>query len=52
MKTYVPKKVILEAIDKEGRLVKRERNLMPLSESSLNRMMEHGKTGMAIISAN
>lgn len=52
MKTYGPKKVILEFIDKKGELVRKPWNLMPLSESSLNRMMEHGKTGMAIISAN
>lgn len=52
MKTYGPRKVILETLDKSGNVIDKEWNLMPLSEASLNRMMDHGKTGMVIISAN
>ena len=42
MREYGPKRVTIN---------ERERNVMPLSEASLNQMMEHGKTGMAIISS-
>lgn len=52
MRAYVPKRIIVEGYDRSGNFVSLERNVMPLSESSLNRMMEHGKTGMVIISAN
>ena len=51
MKAYGPKKVILEAVASDGTVVEVERNLMPISESSLNRMLDHGKTGMVILSA-
>ena len=42
MKTYGPKKIIVN---------EQVKNVMPLSESSLNQMMDHGKTGMIIISS-
>lgn len=42
MRTYGPKKIVVN---------EKEHNVMPLSESSLNQMMEHGKTGMIIISS-
>lgn len=42
MKTYGPKRILVN---------EQERNVMPLSESSLNQMMDHGKTGMIIISS-
>ena len=42
MRTYGPKRITVNGKDK---------NVMPLSESSLNRMLEHGKTGMIMISA-
>ena len=43
MRTYGPKRITVN---------EQERNVMPLSESSLNRMMDHGKSGMIIISAS
>lgn len=50
---YGPKKIRLHEISrKTGEVVLRAHNVMPLSESSLNQMMEHGKTGMIIISAS
>ena len=52
MRTYGPKRVILERVNREGRVAPVEMNLMSLSEASLNKMMDHGKTGMVIISAN
>ena len=52
MRTYGPKLIVKEWRDRNGELKREERNVMPLSESSLNRMMDHGKTGMVIISAN
>ena len=52
MRTYGPKRIVVEEYNRAGEFVKQERNVMPLSESSLNRMLEHGKTGMVIISAN
>ena len=42
MRTYGPKKIIVN---------EQVKNVMPLSESSLNQMMDHGKTGMIIISS-
>lgn len=43
MRTFGPKKIVVN---------EQERNVMPLSESSLNRMMDHGKkSGMIIISS-
>lgn len=39
---YGPKRILVN---------EQARNAMPLSESSLNRMMEHGQTGMVIISS-
>lgn len=42
MRTYGPRKIIVN---------EQARNVMPLSESSLNQMMDHGKTGMIIISS-
>ena len=39
---YGPKKIVVN---------EQVRNVIPLSESSLNQMMEHGKTGMVIISS-
>ena len=53
IRNYGPKKITLTEIERGTRkIVEQEHNVMPLSESSLNRMMEHGKTGMAIISSN
>ena len=42
MRTYGPKRITVN---------EQAKNVMPLSESSLNRMMDHGKTGMIIISS-
>ena len=42
MRTYGPKKILVN---------EQEHNVMPLSESSLNQMLGHGKTGMIIISS-
>ena len=52
MRTYLPKRIIVEEYNRAGKFVRQEHNVMPLSESSLNKMLEHGKTGMVIISAN
>ena len=52
MRTYGPKKIIVDEYDRAGNFVRQEHGVMPMSESSLNRMMDHGKTGMVIISAN
>ena len=52
MRTYGPKLIVNEWRDRNGEMKREEHNVMPLSESSLNQMMDHGKTGMAIISAN
>jgi hypothetical protein len=52
MKTYGPKLIVNEWIDRNGERQREEHNVMHLSESSLNQMMDHGKTGMVIISAN
>ena len=52
IRNYGPKTITLTEV-KTGtnKIVEHQRNVMPLSESSLNQMMEHGKTGMAIISS-
>ena len=42
MREYGPKRIVVNESQK---------NVMPLSESSLNKMMDHGKTGMVIISS-
>lgn len=42
MRTYGPRRITVN---------EQAKNVMPLSESSLNRMMDHGKTGMIIISS-
>ena len=42
MRTHGPKKIVVN---------EQTKNVMPLSESSLNQMMDHGKTGMIIISS-
>lgn len=52
MRTYGPKLIVKEWRDRNGNVKHEEHNVMPLSESSLNQMMDHGKTGMVIISAN
>ena len=52
MKAYGPKLIVNEWRDRNGELKREEHNVMPLSESSLNQMMQHGETGMVIISAN
>ena len=49
---YGPKRISLNEIAGGGMVTRKERCVIPLSESSLNRMMQHGKTGMVIISAN
>lgn len=46
-----PKKIVLNEVSMGGQVIKTEHNVIPLSEASLNRMMEHGKTGMIIISS-
>ena len=43
MRAYGPRRIVIN---------EQARNVMPLSETSLNQMMEHGKTGMIIISGN
>ena len=53
IRNYAPRKIdVLEEIWNTGIFEERQRNIMPLSETSLNRMMEHGKTGLVVISAN
>ena len=52
MKAYGPKRIVLEEMNRKGEFIRQEHNVMPLSESSLNQMMDHGKTGMIIISGN
>lgn len=50
---YGPKRIKINEVKRGTReVVVSERNVMPLSEASLNKMMEHGKTGMVIISSN
>ena len=52
IRNYGPKRITLTEV-KTGthEVVEKEHNVMPLSEASLNQMMEHGKTGMVIISS-
>ena len=53
IRNYGPKKITLSEVKRGTReVVEQEHNVMPLSEASLNQMMEHGKTGMVILSAN
>ena len=53
MRQYGPRKVLLETIGKDGALKTVERNLMPLSETSINKMLQHASEGGMIgISAN
>ena len=53
IRNYGPKRITLTEVKRGTReVVNQEHNVMPLSEASLNQMMEHGKTGMVIISAN
>ena len=42
MRTYGPRRIIVN---------EQAKNVMPLSETSLNQMMDHGRTGMIIISS-
>lgn len=53
IRNYGLKRITLTEI-KRGtkKVVEQDHIVMPLSESSLNQMMEHGKTGMIIISGN
>ena len=52
IRNYGPKKITLTEVKRgTNEVIDREHNVMPLSETSLNRMMEHGKTGMIIISS-
>ena len=52
IRNYGPKRITLTEVKRGTRkVVEQEHNVMPLSESSLNQMMEHGKTGMVIISS-
>lgn len=49
----LPRKIkVLQEVWCTGKIEECERNVMPISETSLNRMMEHGKTGLVVISAN
>ena len=53
IRNYGPKKITLTEVKRGTKeVIDQEHNVMPLSESSLNQMMEHGKTGMIIISGN
>ena len=52
IRNYGPRKITLTEVKRGTReVVEKEHNVMPLSEASLNQMMEHGKTGMVIISS-
>ena len=52
IRNYGPKKITLTEVKNGTReVIDREHNVMPLSEASLNQMMQHGKTGMVIISS-
>lgn len=52
MNNFGPKKITLNEVSRgTNTVVTKEHLVIPLSESSLNQMMEHGKTGMIIISA-
>lgn len=49
---FGPRQIQLDEIDrKSGQVVTKPHNVRILSEGGLNSMMEHGKTGMVIISA-
>ena len=53
IRNYGPKKITLTEVKRGTReVVEQEHNVMPLSESSLNQLMQHGETGMAVISSN
>ena len=53
MRQYGPRKVLLETIGRDGALKTVRRNLMPLSEASINKMLQHASEGGMIgISAN
>jgi len=52
IRNYGPRRITLTEVKRGTReVVEKEHNVMPLSEASLNQMMEHGKTGMVIISS-
>lgn len=48
---YGPKKITLNEINRDGMLTAVERYVIPLSETSLNRLRMHGENGMVIVSA-
>lgn len=48
---YGPKKITLNEVSNDGMTTEVQRYVMPLTETSLNRIMKHGETGMIIISA-
>ena len=48
---YGPKKITLNEVSNDGMINEVQRYVMPLTESSLNRIMKHGDNGMIIISA-
>jgi hypothetical protein len=50
MRTYGPKLIVKEWRDRNGEMKREEHNVMPLSESSINQLLDHGKTGMVMIS--
>ena len=52
MNRLLPRTIVLTEETITGVIREVKHNVMPLSEASLNRMMEHGKTGMIIISGN
>ena len=50
---FGPKKITLNEVTRDRKdVVKMEYNVMPISEASINRMLDHGKNGMIIISSN
>lgn len=50
---FGPKKITLNEVTRDRKnVVRMEYNVMPISEASINRMLDHGKDGMIIISAN
>ena len=51
MNTYGPKKITLNEASDDGIIREVERYVMPLTETSLNRMMKHADNGMVILSA-
>lgn len=52
MERLLPITITLTEQTRRGKITEVRHCVMPLSEASLNRMMEHGKTGMVILSAN